>query len=97
MMQITRLVRYLDTLPLTTLMIENIEADDTMAYLAKNVLKSSEVILMSTDKDFIQLVNNRISVWSPTKKKLYTPEVVLDEYEIPATQGVMGKAIQQKK
>jgi len=97
MMQITRLVQYLETLPLTTMMIENIEADDTMAYLAKNVLKSSDIILMSTDKDFIQLVNDRISVWSPTKKKLYTPEVVLDEYEIPAHNFVMYRVIDGDK
>ena len=84
MMQITRLIQYLDALPLTTMMIENIEADDTMAYLAKNVLKSSDVILMSTDKDFIQLVDDRIAVWSPTKKKLYFKDDVKEDYKLPA-------------
>ncbi len=97
MMQITRLVEYLQHLPLTTMMIENIEADDTMAYLTKSVLKSSEVILMSTDKDFIQLVDDRTSVWSPTKKKLYTPEVVMEEYEIPAHNFVMYRVIDGDK
>ena len=37
---------------------------------------------MSTDKDFLQLVDDRISVWSPTKKKLYNPEKVLEEYKV---------------
>jgi 5'-3' exonuclease len=37
---------------------------------------------MSTDKDFLQLVSDRISVWSPTKKKLYNPEKVLEEYKV---------------
>ena len=36
---------------------------------------------MSTDKDFLQLVSDRISVWS-TKKKLYNPEKVLEEYKV---------------
>ena len=52
---------------------------------------------MSTDKDFIQLVNQRISVWSPTKKKLYTPEVVVDEYDIPAHNFVMYRVIDGDK
>ena len=39
---------------------------------------------VETDKDFLQLVDNRISVWSPTKKILYTPEKVKDEYGIPS-------------
>ena len=75
-MQLTRVIDYLDYLPLTTITIENIEADDTMAYVTKQVLTTSKVVLMSTDKDFLQLVNYRVSVWSPTKKKLYTKEKV---------------------
>ena len=39
---------------------------------------------MSSDKDFLQLVDDRISVWSPTKKKLYKPEQVMEEYGIPS-------------
>ena len=37
---------------------------------------------MSTDKDFLQLVDDRIRVWSPTKKKMYDEERILDEYGI---------------
>jgi 5'-3' exonuclease len=37
---------------------------------------------MSTDKDFLQLANSRIKVWSPTKKKMYDEDTVLDEYGI---------------
>ena len=37
---------------------------------------------MSTDKDFLQLANGRIKVWSPTKKKMYDEDAVLNEYGI---------------
>ena len=37
---------------------------------------------MSTDKDFLQLANGRIKIWSPTKKKMYDEQAVLDEYGI---------------
>ena len=37
---------------------------------------------MSTDKDFLQLANGRIKIWSPTKKKMYDEAAVLDEYGI---------------
>ena len=96
-MQITRLLGYLNTLPLTTLMIENVEADDVMAYIAKSVLKDSKMILMSTDKDFIQLVDDRISVWSPTKKKMYNPEMVFEEYGIPSHNFVMYRVVDGDK
>ena len=82
--QLKRVIDYLDYLPLTVITIENIEADDTMAYITKQILKTSKIILMSTDKDFLQLVNHRVSVWSPTKKKMYDPPKVLEDYGIPS-------------
>ena len=37
---------------------------------------------MSTDKDFLQLVDDTTIVWSPTKKKLYNTKLVKEEYGI---------------
>lgn len=82
--QISRLVKYLDILPVTTLAPENIEADDSMAYISQQVYPKSQFYIMSTDKDFLQLVSNRIHVWSPTKKKYYFEDTVLEDFEIPA-------------
>ena len=81
-MQIQRVVEYLDNLPLTVLSYDNIEADDTIGYICKQVLTKSNITIMSTDKDFLQLTNDRIQVWSPTKKKMYDEEAVLEEYGI---------------
>ena len=83
-MQIQRTIEYLRTLPVSLAIIENIEADDSIAYISKQLLTDSQISIMSTDRDFLQLVNDRISVWSPTKKILYTPKLVLRDYEIPA-------------
>ena len=82
--QMGRLIEYLEQLPLTLVCIDGIEADDTMAYISQQVLKDSDIFLMSTDKDFLQLVDDRVKVWSPTKKKLYTKREILEEYGIPS-------------
>ena len=82
MMQLSRCVEYLDTLPITVLSYDNIEADDTIGYLCRQVLTESEITIMSTDKDFLQLANGRIKIWSPTKKKMYDDKAVMDEYGI---------------
>jgi DNA polymerase-1 len=81
-MQLQRIVEYLDALPVTVLSYDNIEADDTIGYLCRQVLTDSQITIMSTDKDFLQLANSRIKVWSPTKKKMYDEDMVLDEYGI---------------
>ena len=80
--QMGRLVEYLEQLPLTLVSVDGIEADDTMAYISQQLLPKSDCILMSTDKDFLQLVDDRVKVWSPTKKKLYNKQAVLEEYGI---------------
>lgn len=78
--QLQRLVVYLQELPVNMLSLDNVEADDTMAYLALDHFKDWKSYLMSSDKDFLQLVNERVNVWSPTKKKLYGSADVLNEY-----------------
>ena len=82
--QMGRLIDYLEQLPLTLISIDNVEADDVMAYISQQVLTESDIFLMSTDKDFLQLVDDRVKVWSPTKKKLYNKQEVLEEYGIPS-------------
>jgi len=37
---------------------------------------------MSADKDFLQLVSSKVSLYSPTKKKIYTPKDVLEEFGV---------------
>ena len=81
-MQLQRCVEYLDTLPVTVLSYDNIEADDTIGYLTKQVLPESNIIIMSTDKDFLQLANGRVKIWSPSKKKMYDDKSVFEEFGI---------------
>ena len=81
-MQLQRCVEYLDTLPVTVLSYDNIEADDTIGYLTKQVLPDSNIIIMSTDKDFLQLANGRVKIWSPSKKKMYDDKSVFEEFGI---------------
>ena len=66
--QLNRVIEYLECLPLTITNVPNIEADDVIGYASKHCFKDNCTI-MSTDKDFLQLVDERIKVWSPTKKK----------------------------
>jgi len=84
--QMGKLSEYLQCLPITLISIDNIEADDAIAYLATDVFrpKGSEVIIMSDDKDFIQLIDAKTSVWRPVEKKYYTPKEVVDRFGIPS-------------
>jgi len=82
--QMIRAVKYFEHLPVQMLCLDNIEADDVIAYLTMQYFstKNSKVRIVSTDRDFLQLVSENVEVWSPVKKKLYTPDVMLDEFKL---------------
>jgi 5'-3' exonuclease len=80
--QLQRTVEYLQCLPVNMVSVDSVEADDVLAYCALDYFKEWDCVIMSSDKDFLQLVNDRIKAWSPTKKKIYGPNEVLNEYKI---------------
>jgi DNA polymerase-1 len=83
--QIARLIQYLKCLPVTVVSIDGLEADDIIGYVATKFEKHDEtqkVTIMSADKDFLQLVSDKVSAYSPTKKKTYTPKDVMEEYGV---------------
>ena len=81
--QFSRLVSYLDNLPCTLISIDGIEADDTIMYITdmyKDI--SKKITIVSTDRDFYQLVSPVVQIWSPIKKKMYNTEDVVEEFGV---------------
>ena len=78
--QIVRLIYYLKTLPVDLISIDKIEADDVIGYITGKL--DGEITIMSSDKDYLQLVSDKITVYSPTKKKFYDRDLVLNEFGV---------------
>jgi len=97
--EFARLYEYLIKLPVSIITIDNIEADDTIAYLCTNILNKTDnhKYIMSADKDFLQLVNDDVTVYSPTKKILYTPDKVYSEYGIDSRNFVLYRILDGDK
>jgi DNA polymerase-1 len=89
--QILRLVAYLKCLPVDLIAIDKIEADDVIGYLATRF--PEKVTILSTDQDYLQLVSDKISVYSPVKKIIYDPARVVKEYGITPQNFLVGKVI----
>ena len=92
--QFVRLLHYLKVFPINILSIDHVEADDVIAYLATDYFKDSKkVYIMSSDKDFLQLCTGNVCVYSPTKKRIYGPAEVLNEYQIHPNNFVLFRAL----
>ena len=94
--QMSRLMEYLDCLPLQTFSLDNMEADDVISYVATKG-NFSRCTIMSTDKDFLQLIDDRVNVYSPSKKKLYNTETLMEEYDIHPENFLMYRMVDGDK
>jgi DNA polymerase-1 len=94
--QITRLISYLSYLPLHTISIDNLEADDIIGYLTIMSTKEhedGEVYIMSSDNDYMQLINHQVKLYSPTKKKIFNVDDVLKTYGVHPNNFILYKAL----
>ena len=78
--QLFRTQDYLECLPLQQIVIEKLEADDIIAYLAKRASGAGKkVTIVSSDKDFYQLIDDNIEVYAPVKKKTFDINNIKEE------------------
>tara|TARA_Y100000385_G_C13079114_1_gene632952 strand:- start:1203 stop:2225 length:1023 start_codon:yes stop_codon:yes gene_type:complete len=93
--QLVRIVQYLKTLPVRSLSIDKVEADDVIAYLS-DILPSKpsdRVFIVSSDKDYLQLVNEQVIVYSPIVKKYYTANAIEEQFGIPPHNFILYKVL----
>jgi len=67
------------------------EADDVISWLAQKV--EGPITIITGDRDMLQLINERISVFNPYQKKTYTVHNFEQEMELPLAQFVLYKCI----
>ena len=93
--QIVRVIQYLKTLPVKTLILDKVEADDIIAYLCGKLPNqpNDKLFIVSSDKDFLQLVNQNVIVYRPMEKKYYTEDVMKEKYKMPAKNFILYKTL----
>jgi DNA polymerase-1 len=74
--------------------LENYEADDLIGTIATQAANQSyEVFIVSGDKDFCQLVNDRIFLYDTMKEIVYTPNEVKEKHGVTPDQFIDFLAI----
>jgi 5'-3' exonuclease len=93
--QIVRVIHYLKTLPVKTVILDKVEADDIIAYLCNKLPNhpDDKLFIVSSDKDFLQLVNKNVVVYRPMEKKYYTEEVFKAKYKMSPQNFILHKTL----
>jgi DNA polymerase-1 len=93
--QIVRLIHYLKCLPVKTISLDKVEADDVIAYLS-DILPNkhnSQVFIVSNDKDFGQLVDDKVILFRPGDKEYYTKKMVKEKFGVLAENFILYKTL----
>lgn len=78
--QVALTVELLKTVPVKQIYVSDCEADDVIAYLAKNKYSDNRCVIISSDKDYYQLLSNKIIQWSPGQKDFVTAKDVVKKF-----------------
>jgi len=93
--QLVKLTEYLDNLPILQLSLENVEADDIIAWLCNcNEYAEWQKLIISNDKDFIQLCDDKTVLVRPGKnEEVLNKNSVLEQYNIHPRNFAWARAI----
>ena len=76
-----------DAFNLPSIELLNYEADDLIATYAKKITEAGgKVTVISSDKDLMQLVSNKIRLFDPMKSKVIGEKEVLEKFGVKPTQ-----------
>jgi 5'-3' exonuclease len=93
--QVIRLTEYLENLPVLQLAVENVEADDVIAWLCHcNEFATWQKLIISSDKDFIQLCDDKTVLIRPGKnEEVLNKNKVIEDYGIHPRNFAWARAI----
>ncbi len=92
--QHVRLMEYLNEMPIIQLIIDYVEADDIIADLVQHdKYRDYHKYIISSDRDFFQLVGDRTSLYRPIQKKLINKVDLISEHGIHPNNFALARAI----
>ena len=89
-----RLTEYLNNFPVIQLLEPEVEADDLISLVAQEQkYRDWKKIIISSDKDFIQLCNESTILFRPIQNQIMTWKTVVDEFEIHPNNFAIARAM----
>tara|TARA_Y100001937_G_scaffold59234_2_gene81321 strand:- start:4417 stop:5403 length:987 start_codon:yes stop_codon:yes gene_type:complete len=92
--QQSRLIEYINEMPIIQVMLPEIEADDVISYITSMENYSGwQKVIVSNDKDFMQLCDGETILFRPTKKEIMSMNTISENIGIHPTNMALARAI----
>jgi DNA polymerase-1 len=89
-----RTMDYLNQMPIIQLVLERVEADDIISYVCSSHHYAGwQKVIVSNDKDFLQLCDEETVVYRPTTDKIETKNTVLESMGVHPTNMALARAM----
>ena len=89
-----RTMDYLNQMPIIQLILERVEADDIISYVCSSHHYAGwQKVIVSNDKDFLQLCDEETVVYRPTTDKIETKNTVLESMGVHPTNMALARAM----
>jgi len=89
-----RLMEYLNEIPVAQLRFDEVEADDVIAYTTKlSHFKGWQKVIVSSDKDFLQLCDDETVLFRPIQKKVHNKVNIVEDFNIHPRNFALARAI----
>ena len=96
--QVLRTIEYLNEMPVIQLVIDDVEADDVIAYVSQMPSLNDEIkIIVSMDKDFYQLCDDTTIVLRPIKNEYLNEKRIVEQFGIHPYNFALARAIDGDK
>jgi DNA polymerase-1 len=94
MWQHMRLFEYINMMPVSQIMIDGVEADDIIAIVTNSAyLKDCQKIIVSSDKDFIQLCDDNTILFRPIQNEILNTNRIVDQFGIHPNNFALARAV----
>jgi DNA polymerase-1 len=78
--QIPYIRRLLEAMRIPVLQYAGFEADDVIGAMARRASEEFDVVIVSSDKDMLQLVDERVHMYNPVKENVWYDPATAEEY-----------------
>ncbi len=78
--QIPYIRRLLEAMHIPILQYEGFEADDVIGAMAVRASGAQDVVIVSSDKDMLQLVNDRVHMYNPAKEDMWYDPAMAEQF-----------------
>ncbi len=94
MWQQSRVIEYMNNMPIIQFMIPEIEADDVIAYITQmEYYKGWQKIIISNDRDFMQVCDDETVLLRPTKNELLNTKRIIEQTGVHPTNMALARSI----